>query len=192
MKNTLKIIGMISLTALTACNTANNISSLSTEKKQALSDSETMDVHDIINNRFKEAAKAFHGNETGELKVINGGRNGDISDSPAGDDSYKKPTSNTTEMICYNSSTGKIVAADSPNKLGIEYKKDLADQINTALRTDKDGKVIIYRTKSRQDFTDSSKQIAKKMMTVAWSGMALTGNKNSKLVCTISALTPEA
>ena len=192
MKNTLKIFGMISLTALTACNTANNTASLSKEKRAALSDSETLDAHDIINNRFKAAAKAFNGNETGELKVINGGGNGDLSDSPAGDDSFKKPTANTSEMICYNSATGKIVAADSPNKLGIEYKKDLADKINAALKTDADGKAIIYRTSLRQDFTDASKQISKKLMTVAWSGMALTGNKNSKLVCTISASAPEA
>ena len=192
MRNTLKIIGMISLTALTACNTANNTASLSTEKRVALSDSETLDVHDTINNRFKAAAKAFNGNENGELKVINGGGNGDLSDSPAGDDSFKKPENGTSEMICYKSDTGKIVAADSPNKLGLEYKKDLADKINAALKTDADGKVIIYRTALRPDFTDDTKQISKKVMTVAWSGMALTGNKNSKLVCTISASAKEA
>jgi hypothetical protein len=189
MKNTLKIIGMISLTALTACNTANNTTS---KASLASSDPETFDVRDIINNRFKEAAKAFNGNETGELKVINGGGNGDLSDSPAGDDSFKKPTDDTSEMICYKSDTGKIVAANSPNKLGIEFKKDLADKINAELKTDADGKVVVYRTTLRQDFNDASKQISKKMMTVAWSGVALTGNKNSKLVCTISASAPEA
>ncbi|MES2607308.1 MAG: hypothetical protein V4544_01030 [Pseudomonadota bacterium] len=195
MKNTLRIIGMISLTALTGCNTANNTASLANkENKTSLvnSDTETFDVRNVINNRFKQAAKAFNGNETGELKVINGGRNGELSDSPAGDDSFKKPTNDTSEMICYKSDTGKIVAADSPNKLGTEYKKDIAASINAALKTDIDGKVVVYRTALRPDFTDATKQISKKMMTVAWSGMALTGNKNSKLVCTISASAPEA
>ena len=192
MKNTLKIIGIMSLTALTACNTPNNIDSQGNKASAVSSEPETLDVRDIINNRFKAAAKAFNGNETGEIKVINGGGNGDLSDSPAGDDSFKKPENGTSEMICYNSGTGKIVAADSPNRLGVEFKKDISDKINTALKTDKDGKVVIYRTALRQDFNDAEKKIAKKIMTVAWSGEALTGNKKSKLVCTISAIAPEA
>ena len=192
MKNTLKIISMISLTALTACNTANNTASLANKASLASSDAETLDVRDIINNRFKAAAKAFNGNETGEIKVINGGGNGDLSDSTAGTDSFKKPENGTSEMICYKSDTGKIVAADSPNRLGVEFKKDIADKINAALKTDEDGKVVIYRTALRPDFTDAKKQMSKKIMTVAWSGMALTGNKKSKLVCTISAIAPEA
>lgn len=189
MKNTLKIIGMISLTVLTACDTANNTP---TKASIANSHPETFDAHDIINNRFKAAAKFFSGNETSDLKAINNGSNRYPSDSPGSSNSFKKSTDGTSEMICYRSDTGRIVAAGSPNKIGMEYKKDLADKINTALKTDANGKVVVYRTALRPDFTDSSKQIPKQVMTVAWSGFALSGNKNSKLVCTISASAPEA
>lgn len=192
MKNTFKMVAIMGLTALTACNTPKNQDAQSGKTVSFSSEPETLDVRDIINNRFKEAAKAFNGHESGEIKIINGGGNGDLSDSPTGDDSFKKPVSGTSEMICYNSDTGKIVAADSPNKLGADFKKDISDKINEALKTDKDGKVVIYRTALRQDFNDSQKKVAKKIMTVAWGKAALTGNKNSKLVCTISAIAPEA
>ena len=180
---------MISLTALTACNTANNTSS---KASIASSYPETFDAHDIINNRFKEASKAFSGNETSDINAINNGSNRYPSDSPGNSNSFKKPADGTSEMICYRSDTGRIVIADSPNKLGIEYNRDLADKINTALKTDADGKVVIYRTALRPDFTDAGKQIPKRVMTVAWSGFALSGNKNSKLVCTISAPVPNS
>lgn len=148
----------------------------------------------MIDARFQIAAKHFNGNETGEIKAVNGGGNGDIKDTPNQDEAsgYMKPSKGTGEMICYKSNTGKVVTADSPDKIGNDFDKELASKISTALATDADGRVVVEYTKSIKDPNDATKTISEPMLAVAWAKNTLTGNPASTLVCVITAPAPAA
>jgi hypothetical protein len=180
MKNMLTIIGLMGTVTLSSNTTyaANQVALLH-----------------LIDARFQDAANAFskNGNEDAEIKVINGDENSD-TDSPNKIDtkSFMGPTKEAGEMICYKTDTGKIVAADSPNKVGADFDKQLATKINDALNLDADGKVEVKHTVSTQDPNDEKSQKQGNMMTVAWGKGALTGKKDSLLVCTITAAAPAA
>ncbi|MDP3372223.1 MAG: hypothetical protein Q8S21_04970 [Candidatus Paracaedibacteraceae bacterium] len=146
----------------------------------------------IIDARFQIAAENFNGNETGEIKAANGSSNRDTKDTPMLDETsgYMKPINGTSEMICYKSDTGKIVTADSPNKIGTDFDKGLASKIAEELQKNDDGKVEINYTISIKDPNEATKNISESMLAIAWAKKALTGKLASTLVCVVTAPAP--
>jgi len=208
MKNTLKIIGMISLTSLTACNTVDNTSSvadkslnpaINKQNKAPLTNAEVL-LADHLAERLKMAGDAFRNNENAELKEINAGNNnsnnsnGDLKDTPntVSSEAFMAPATNNSgkEMICFNEKTGTVMTAATPGLVGTAFNSGLMQQIISSFNAD--GKSVIRYSTATQDLNNSKHTIQENMIIVAWNELALTGANKKGIVCTISAPAPIA
>ncbi len=144
-----------------------------------------------IDSRFKFAANAFNGAENEEIKAINNGGDGDDKDSPQQDETngFIKPDGKSSEMVCYSSATGKVVAANSPI-VGTDYNSGKAKQINAELAKSTTGKTDFIYSETVNE-PNTGKTTTENMLVVAWNGEQLTGNKKSKLVCVVTAPAPD-
>jgi hypothetical protein len=92
-------------------------------------------------------------------------------------------------MVCYHSDsdTNKIAVSSNQNdKVGDSFDKNLASKIQQGMQGDV---AEIENTVEIKD-KNTGKLENENTLIIAWKGEKLTGNKDSKLVCTITAPFP--